>query len=253
MAARSQRDVALAPPEARPQSLSEEAFLAIRDRIVTLRLAPGAVIDERAVMEELGFGRTPVREALTRLGNDGLVTSIPRRGKVVSEINITDLNAISEVRLELETLAARIAAVRATEADRDEARKLISELDEVVIDFEMARYVPLDQRVHRFVHRTSKNVFLDRTLERFLYLALRLWFMSMETLAALKDHAEHNPGPDELRKVLGGIIAGNGQVAAEILREHMTRAQHEILLLVLGQSRDGSAQMDEPGRVSRRV
>jgi len=234
MAEHDVAEIGLAPAEREPRSLSENAFTIIRDRIVTLTLPPGAVIDERVVMEELGLGRTPVREALHRLGQDGLVTLMHRRGRVVSEININDLRALGEIRIPLETLAARLSAERATQADRLEAESLMTGLDALEDDFTLAKYVPLDQRVHRFVHRTSKNLFLDQTLERYLYLALRIWFLRMESFADLLAQEDRPAGPGELRQMLAAIVTRGGAAAERLMRTHMVRAQQEVLVLLGG-------------------
>src|SRR5947209_17701297 len=94
--------------------LADRAYDELRDRIVTLRIAPGAPIDEDRVGEELGMGRTPVREAIKRLALENLVSVFPRRGTFASEINITDLAQISEVRVQLEGHAAYRGAQRIT-------------------------------------------------------------------------------------------------------------------------------------------
>src|SRR6266436_2032040 len=112
-----------------PISLAEKAYHAIRDLIVSLQLAPGAVIDERELMEELGIGRTPVREALRRLAHEGLVEVYPRRGMFVTGVDVRELARLSEVREVLEPEAARLAAERATETDREEMGALLAELD----------------------------------------------------------------------------------------------------------------------------
>src|SRR5882757_1831074 len=101
-----------------PISLAEKAYHAIRNLIVSLQLAPGAVIDERELMEGLGIGRTPVREALRRLAHEGLVEVYPRRGMFVTGVDVRELARLSEVRAVLEPEAARLAATRATDDDR---------------------------------------------------------------------------------------------------------------------------------------
>ncbi len=100
----------------------------LRDRIVTLRIAPGAPIDEDLLGRELEMGRTPVREAIKRLALENLVTVFPRRGTFASEINITDLAHISDVRMQLEGHAAYRAAERITDAQRAELDELLDEL-----------------------------------------------------------------------------------------------------------------------------
>ena len=90
------------------QSLSDRAYYAIREWIVTLELAPGTVVNERDLMGRLGVGRTPVREALRDLAREQLVEVFPRRGIFVSTVDVGDIAGLSEVRRVLETQAARL-------------------------------------------------------------------------------------------------------------------------------------------------
>src|SRR5439155_713978 len=85
---------------------SEEAYTRILDRIVSLEMPPGSVVNEARLREELGIGRTPIREALQRLARENFVRSIPHRGTFVTDVNITDLARITEVRVVLEALLA---------------------------------------------------------------------------------------------------------------------------------------------------
>lgn len=119
----------LVPEDALRDSLGRQAYYLLRDQIVTLRLPPGRLVNERELMAETGFGRTPIREALQRLADDGLVEVYPRRGIYVGPIDVGDLGAISEIRVELEGLVARLAAERASEEDRARLRSLIGELE----------------------------------------------------------------------------------------------------------------------------
>ncbi|HXR12811.1 MAG TPA: GntR family transcriptional regulator, partial [Gaiellaceae bacterium] len=77
--------------EQAPPSLADQAYAAIRGLIVSLKMAPGALIDERRLMESLGIGRTPVREALRRLAQEQLVEVFPRRGMFVTGVDVSDL------------------------------------------------------------------------------------------------------------------------------------------------------------------
>src|SRR5438067_10859738 len=99
--------------------LSERAYAALRDRLISLAVAPGAPIDEDALTRELGVGRTPVREAVRRLALERLVVVYPRRGTFAAAINITSLSDITDVRVQLEAHAAERAALR---SDGDERR-----------------------------------------------------------------------------------------------------------------------------------
>ncbi len=82
------------------RSQGERAYLLIRDQIVTLKLAPGSVIAEAGLRQELGLGRTPIREALQRLAHENLVTFVPHRGTFVSDINLTESDVYSLMRLD---------------------------------------------------------------------------------------------------------------------------------------------------------
>src|ERR1700682_6765267 len=112
------------------RSQSEEAYLQSRERIVSLDMPPGSVVHESRLRAELKIGRTPIREALQRLARENLVRSIPHRGTFVTDVNITDLARITEVRVVLEGHAARLAAERLSGADRESLSRLVEVLEE---------------------------------------------------------------------------------------------------------------------------
>src|SRR5947207_5935582 len=89
------------------RSQSEEAYTRILDRIVSLGMPPGSVVNEARLREELGIGRTPIREALQRLARENFVRSIPHCGTFATEVNITDPARITAVRVLLAAHAAR--------------------------------------------------------------------------------------------------------------------------------------------------
>jgi DNA-binding GntR family transcriptional regulator len=153
------------PEAADAQSLSDRAYYAIRELIVTLDLAPGSIVSERELMDRLGVGRTPVREALQRLEGERLVEVYPRRGIFVSNVNVLDLAVLSEVRSVLEGFAARLAAERSTAADREQTVVLIDELEELTASADERRLIELDQRIHRHVYRCAHNPFLEASLD----------------------------------------------------------------------------------------
>ena len=99
-------------------SLADRAYSDLEELIVTLRLAPGSAVSEAELSQRLGIGRTPIREALQRLARERLVTILPRRGIIVSEINVKSQLRLLEVRREVERLVAKNAARRATPEQR---------------------------------------------------------------------------------------------------------------------------------------
>src|SRR5438309_3490134 len=129
---------------------SEEAYARILERIVSLEMAPGSVVNEARLREDLKIGRTPIREALQRLARENLVRSIPHRGTFVTDVNVTDLARITEVRVVLESHAARLAAEKLLAADREVIEELLELLHPgYVVD--QRELMQLDQRDRKSV------------------------------------------------------------------------------------------------------
>ncbi len=213
--------------------LADRAYRELRDRIVTLRIPPGAPIDEDLIGRELEMGRTPVREGIKRLALENLVAVFPRRGTFASEINITDLAHISDVRTQLEGHAAYRAAERITEAQRAELSALLGELqasrgaDDLKAPPSGAADPPeslmeLDARVHRFIYRCAANPFLEETLGRYFNLSLRIWYLVIDRLPHLFARVH------EHQDVLVAIAAGEPERAREILVGHIATFEQEI-------------------------
>ncbi len=210
--------------QARPprELLADRAYAELRDRIVTLRIAPGAPIDEDALGAELEMGRTPVREAIKRLALENLVTVFPRRGTFASEINITDLAYISDVRSQLEGHAAYRAAQRITEAERVELAGLLQELADSEGSEDLSELMSVDTRVHRFIYRCAGNPYLEDTLARYFNLSLRIWYLVIDRLPHLFARVH------EHEDVLRAIDAGDADAARDILAEHIATFEREI-------------------------
>ena len=205
-------------------SLADKAYHEIRGLIVSLELAPGGVIDERQLIERLEIGRTPVREALRRLAQERLVEVYPRRGMFVTGVDVRELARLSEVREVLEPEAARLAAERATDADRAELAALVEELDRGGSEL-----MELDERIHRAVYRAAHNDLLEATLEQYYVLALRIWSIALGRAHELEEAVEAH------RALLEAIQAGDGERAADTMRAHVQdfeQAMHRVLLTV---------------------
>jgi DNA-binding GntR family transcriptional regulator len=200
--------------------LSDRAYAALRDRLITLAVAPGAPIDEDALTRELGVGRTPVREAVRRLALEGLIVVFPRRGTFASPVNITSLSDITDVRAQLEPHAAERAARLADDGDRAEAARLIARLART--DASQSSLIALDAEVHRFVHRCSRNPYLARDLDRYLNMSLRIWHLTFDRLPSLDDPVH------EHRTLLEAIIRGDPEAARVTALEHVLAFEREM-------------------------
>jgi DNA-binding GntR family transcriptional regulator len=208
-------------------SLAEKAYFAIREMIVSLDLRPGAVIHERDLMERLRIGRTPTREALRRLAQERFVAVFPRRGMFVTTVEVRDLAALSEVRLALEGQAARLAAQRVTDDDRDELAGLIHELG--IVGRPAPELMALDERIHRTIYRLARNEFLETTAEQYYVHALRIWYL------ALDQAQELGAAVQEHRDLLDAIAGGDARRAEKLMRAHIQHfedAMRRVLLPV---------------------
>jgi DNA-binding GntR family transcriptional regulator len=200
--------------------LADRAYVELRDQIVTLAIPPGAPINEESLGRELGLGRTPLREAIKRLALENLVAVYPRRGTFVTEINITDLAHISDVRVQLEGHAAYRAAQRLTAAQRDELEALVAEIEQPRTDADAL--MGLDARIHRFVYRCAANPYLRNTLEHYLNLSLRIWYLVLGRLPHLFERVH------EHTELLQAIRAGDADGARAIAAEHVATFESEI-------------------------
>jgi DNA-binding GntR family transcriptional regulator len=200
--------------------LADRAYVELRDQIVTLTIPPGAPINEESLGRELGLGRTPLREAIKRLALENLVAVYPRRGTFVTEINITDLAHISDVRVQLEGHAAYRAAQRLTTAQREELDALVAEIEQPRSDADAL--MGLDARIHRFVYRCAANPYLRNTLEHYLNLSLRIWYLVLGRLPHLFERVH------EHTELLHAIRAGDADGARAIAAEHVATFESEI-------------------------
>lgn len=206
-------------------SLAERAYQELCDRLVTLQIPPGAPINDEQMAAELGVGRTPVREALKRLETERLVVAYRRRGTFATEVQITDLGYLTEVRQRIEPLAASCAARRASPRDKAVLAGLLDELDDAV-GAEVGELIRLDLRLHRALYAATSNPYLQDTLVRYDNLATRIWCLFLDRLPDLAGHVgEHGP-------LLRAVLEGSPDQAAALATEHVTSFEAAIRALL---------------------
>jgi DNA-binding GntR family transcriptional regulator len=222
-----------APPAPRDQaeesqlsSLTREAYQRLRNLIVTLQLQPGAPINDASLMEELGLGRTPIREALQRLACEGLVVLRPRRGAFVASLSLTDLQQIFEMRLVIEGQAAAMAAARATAADLAAMAGTLEPLDRAETNGDTQSFIDIDRTFHRALARAAHNKFLEYTLGRMYNLNLRLWYLALDKIGPMREAIEQH------RRVLDGVTRHDGPAAEAAIRAHINSFQTRIRALL---------------------
>ncbi len=205
---------ALLPPG---RTSSQHAFDVILHGIMTGILPSGKRLKEIPLATALGFGRTPVREALMRLEADGFVKSEPRVGMVVSGNTIESLSEIYEINEMLDGFSAQLAARYARPSDLTAMRAVLAELAVATEQHDVARLRELNSRFHELIHIAARNNQLRRVLRHFLNL-IRL---SPVSAYAAPGRAEESLA--EHHAILNAIAEGDEQRAAELASDHKRR------------------------------
>jgi len=193
---------------------AEQAYQIIKSRIIRTELNPGAVINESELMDDLGLGRTPIREALNRLQSDDLVVVKPRRGIFVAELAITDLSQIVEVRVEMESLAVKLACQRITE---DKLKRLGKLANQHLYSSTISKedLIEMDSKFHALVRKATHNRFLISNLEYYYNLSLRIWHLVLPRATAEEiDVKAHF-------KIYQAIASKDEDLAVKIISKHI--------------------------------
>lgn len=204
---------------------AEFAYRELRQRIIDMRLPPGAPLDEESLMTSLELGRTPLREAVKRLETDRLLVVYPRRGTFVAEVNIRDLGEISDARRLLEAFAARRAAERATEEDRGKLRSCLQALKQALEqapDGTNQTSIDLDAQIHRTIYATMRNSYVEATLIQYFALSQRMWNFVLAGLAPISGNVQEHVA------LLEAIIDGDPDKAARLAEEHVSHFEQLV-------------------------
>lgn len=199
--------------------LSDYAYETLRDLIVRVEIAPGSTLSEHELSAKMGVGLTPVRNAIRRLAFERLVEIYPRRGTFTAEINIGDELWLTEVRQELEGLAAQLAAERAT----SEERAALLEMAKAIQGAEsIAQVTDLDALFHRRIFQLARNPFLEPTAHLYFNLSLRIWYYCNRNFTI-----SDSPGDDQLA-VAEAIWQRDPKAARLATRDHLANASAAI-------------------------
>jgi len=169
----------------RSETLTEQAYRLIEEQIVTLRLKPGDVLSEQMLSAAFDIGRTPIREALQRLAREGLITVLPRKGILVSDINPRSQLLVLEVRREIERLLSRAGAERATKEQRGQLQEIAQGMDRAAKTNDDLAFMRLDRELNRLMIESAHNDFAARSMKLLQGLSRRFWYMHYREAADL--------------------------------------------------------------------
>lgn len=194
------------------------AYHALLDMLLRLEIAPGTPLNESELMATIGVGRTPLREALNRLEAERLVKIYPRRGTFATEVNLTDLALITEIRVGLEGLAAASAATRATSSERHDLANLVALVSGMDAENQMAH----DTKVHRAVYSAAHNHYLEDTARRFHNLSMRIWRLIVDRRSVPTSHI------DQHQDMLNAIVDGDPHRSRLLAESHVRTFESTI-------------------------
>ena len=165
------------------RSLSDRAYADLEEMMVTLELAPGAAVSEQDLAQRLGIGRTPIREALQRLAREGMVAILPRRGILVSAIDVKRQLRLLEVRRELERLIARSAARRATDEERRRFEEIAKRFQESARVNDDVAFMRTDREFNDLCSAAAHNEFAGGAMSLMHSLSRRFWYIHYKQAA----------------------------------------------------------------------
>lgn len=208
---------------AKDATIAQQAYLQLKERVVSLALPPGSTIHEADLQQELGIGRTPLRDALQRLAHDGMLRIYPRRAIVVAKLGLSEIRQLFEARLALEPAAAALAAQRITPAQIEALRGLDVELRHSRQRPDAAQFLRTDQIFHREVSGFAQNALLAEYIDHVQTLNVWMWNSYFETHGVRRgDLFAHEP-------IVEALIAGDARGAEVAMREHIASSKEQLL------------------------
>ena len=209
-----------------PRSLAERAYDLLVRKITRLELAPGSVLVERALMEELGIGRTPMREAMQRLAIERLVDHLPNRGMLVSEITASGVQQIYEFRALLDGYAAGLAASRATPEQIREIAAAHKRLVRATEDDDVNEFVEGDRHFYRVLAEAAHNGLVSDSIPRIFNLHLRLWFFISKKLGGWQVLASSHR--EMTREIADAVAQRDPERARAAMQAYITQRHQDI-------------------------
>ncbi|OFX15917.1 MAG: hypothetical protein A2Z18_00065 [Armatimonadetes bacterium RBG_16_58_9] len=213
--------------------LADFAYKTVRKQILEGTLCPGEQLIETQLADRLGVSRTPVRNALTRLEREKLVTSIPNKGSFVASLSPVDVAEIYDVREVIEGLAARLLARRITRGESDLLRELAARADSPSATLDD------DAEFHSVLIRMSGNKLLADLVDTFCLHALTLDVRSRQMVTSGDvEILQTDRDMDAHRTVAEKIIRGDAKGAEESIKYYIRRGRNILIKALMGLDED---------------
>lgn len=192
-------------------NLKTFAYEKIKEKIVKCVFAPGSLLNEQSLADELKISRTPIREALGHLQEDGLITIMPKKGIFVNNITISDMSQLYQVRILLEPYLIPIAGPYLDNDKLLEFRTFFSSLD---VDLDNQLVFEKDIEFHKYLADNCNNKYIIQLMNKTLVDNLRVMISTRQKGRTECSNIEH-------LRVIESLLIGDYAKASELMRKHI--------------------------------
>ena len=206
--------------------LTHQAAARLRTLLIEGRIAPGAKLNERVLAEQLRISRTPLREAIKLLAEEGLVDLLPNRGAVAVKLTETDIVHTFEVLAGLEAMSGQFAAQRITEQELAELRAMHYEMLAAYTRRDLSAYYRLNALIHAGINAAARNPVLAATYARINARVQSLRFRTNQ------DEAKWRRAVAEHEQMMAALAARDGPALGRVLVDHLRHKLDTVLELL---------------------
>ena len=197
------------------QSLTDTAYEAIKQKIITLQFGPGTYLNVASITEALNIGRTPVHQAVRRLTHEGMIEIMPRKGMIVRPVSLNEVMEIADVRSVNEPHCVRLAAEKASAEDIAELEGILARADDAAAAGDTEQQMLADRDFHCEISRIAGNKILADILKNLHERSLRFWFIS------LHDSPHRQEVADEHADIMKAIRNNDPDAAEHAMQRHI--------------------------------
>ena len=217
-------------------TIKEQVYQILKQKVCEQQYKPGQWLQEKELASYLNVSRSPVREALRMLANDGLVVEIPNKGIFVREFSRKDIMDIYDMRNMLESYAIAHSNANLSESSREELLETVHNLEEAQKNNDLKQYVEFDTQLHLQIIKLGGNPIINSTYER-----LRSMLQPFRIYSLMK-HERFDSSVREHADIVKWILMGEVEKAIELNINHLSRAQESILVYMSNEEKNGSQQ-----------
>lgn len=217
--------------------LKDLVYLELKHKILTGEIVSQTRLMEIDLSEKMNVSRTPIREAIKKLSDDGLVKIVPRRGAYVANISIKDMLDVFEVREDMEGFAAKLAAQRINDEEKEELRKIAAEYDEALAKAEDKEgIIELDEKFHNFIVSCCGNDTLSELVKYVQELSLRFRYLYYNDYSLYESTAEQH------HRIMDAISNGRADEARKEADAHVKSLKEFVF--ELGKKMESSGELE---------